>query len=126
MRPKKMFRAPMWGTFAAHDSPAFVRQLLSERALASSGYFDARAISRAIAEYPQVPRRSPWRMVLEMGLINVLATQLWHHVFNDGNMADLPHCRPTWPAAARPERDRWTAEHVPAAAGFDVAVGARH
>jgi asparagine synthase (glutamine-hydrolysing) len=30
------------------------------------------------------------RETLEMGLVGVLATQLWHHTFIDGSLADLP------------------------------------
>jgi asparagine synthase (glutamine-hydrolysing) len=32
------------------------------------------------------------RMSVEMGLVAVVGTQLWHHLFIDGNLADMP----TW------------------------------
>ena len=28
--------------------------------------------------------------MVEMGLVGVVATQLWHHTFIDGSLADLP------------------------------------
>jgi len=36
-----------------------------------------------------------------MGLVGVLATQLWHHTFIEGNLADLPSQATRWrrPAA---------------------------
>jgi asparagine synthase (glutamine-hydrolysing) len=96
MRPKKMFRAPMWGSFIGKDAPAFTQQLLSPQALAAAGYFDPQAIHRSIAEYPRMPRFSARRMVIEMGLMMVISTQIWHHTFIDASLADLPHWRPTW------------------------------
>ena len=35
-------------------------------------------------------RRSSQRVSLEMGLVGVVTTQLWHHTFLDGSLADLP------------------------------------
>jgi asparagine synthase (glutamine-hydrolysing) len=102
MRPKKMFRAPMWGAFVGSDAPAFVGQLLSPKALASSGYFDARAIRHALVQYAQLSPSSMRRLAIEMGLINVLATQIWHHTFIDASLADLPHWQPSWPSSAEP------------------------
>jgi asparagine synthase (glutamine-hydrolysing) len=32
------------------------------------------------------------RLSVEMGLVAVVATQLWHHLFIDGALSDLP----TW------------------------------
>ncbi len=104
MRAKKMFRAPMWGSFCGIVATEFVDQLLSPAALSDAGYFDLQSIARARAEYPRLHRLSPRRASLDMGLINVLATQLWHHTFIDGSLADLPSWRPTY---AKP------ATHVP-------------
>ena len=30
------------------------------------------------------------RILLEMGLVGVVATQLWHHTYQGGGLADLP------------------------------------
>jgi asparagine synthase (glutamine-hydrolysing) len=32
------------------------------------------------------------RLSVEMGLVAVVATQLWHHLFIDGSLSDLPTC----------------------------------
>jgi hypothetical protein len=40
-------------------------------------------------------KRSPIRVTLEMGLVGVIATQLWHQTFIDGNLADLPTSAPS-------------------------------
>lgn len=103
MRPKKMFRAPMWGSFCGFGAPEFVDQLLSPAALNDAGYFEPQAIARARAEYPRLNRFSPRRAALDMGLINVLATQLWHHTFIDGSLVDLPCWRPSY---AKPDTER--------------------
>ncbi len=107
MRPKKMFRAPMWGSFVGDDAPAFTRQLLSPESLEASGYFDPAAVQRALAQYPRMSRFSPRRVAVEMGMINVIATQIWHHTFIDPRLADLPHWRPD---ASFPN---WTAPSAP-------------
>src|SRR5207302_1843208 len=36
-------------------------------------------------------RRVAERVLLEMGLVGVIATQLWHQTFIDGSLADLPN-----------------------------------
>jgi asparagine synthase (glutamine-hydrolysing) len=38
------------------------------------------------------------RVAIELGLVAVLATQLWHHMFIDHNLADLPY---DWSGPAR-------------------------
>jgi asparagine synthase (glutamine-hydrolysing) len=40
--------------------------------------------------------RSLPRLSVEMGLAAVVATQLWHHLYIDGTLADLP----TWEGVA--------------------------
>ncbi|MBI3467780.1 MAG: asparagine synthase (glutamine-hydrolyzing) [Planctomycetes bacterium] len=101
MRPKKMFRAPMWGSFVDGHAPGFAMDLLSPQALAASGYFDSEAIQAALAQYPRLSQFSLRKLAVEMGLINVIATQIWHHTFIDGSLVELPHWRPAWPAAGR-------------------------
>jgi asparagine synthase (glutamine-hydrolysing) len=68
--------------------PAFVGQLLSEESLRRTGYFDAAAVHhwrRAFRELSGLPRLS-----VEGGLAAVVATQLWHHLYIDANLAELP------------------------------------
>jgi asparagine synthase (glutamine-hydrolysing) len=86
---KGMFRAPR-DSFFLRDAPEFVKQLLSEESLRRTGYFDAEAVTywrRAILD---MRSRSPKRSSIELGLVGVVATQLWHHLFIDGGLTSLP------------------------------------
>jgi asparagine synthase (glutamine-hydrolysing) len=88
-RPKGMFRAPL-DSFFDKVVPPFVDQLLSAESLKKAGYFDVAAVEtwrRAIQE-----RRVGFRQrsSVELGLVGVVATQLWHHIFIDSTLADLP------------------------------------
>ncbi len=93
-RPKTMFRAHMSGTFLGPDRPAWVDQLLSPESLRATGFFDAEGVRRAREVQLHKPRVSFQRFVLDMGLIGVIATQLWHHVYCGGRLADLPAWAP--------------------------------
>jgi len=96
-RRKAMFRAP-FDSFHGQDAPPFVEQLLSTQSLAKTGYFDPRAVHTWRAVSQQLGRRSLKRTALEMGLVAVISTQLWHHTFIDGTLADLPSWQPPAPA----------------------------
>jgi asparagine synthase (glutamine-hydrolysing) len=95
-RPKGMFRAPL-DSFFRHQVPPFVDQLLSEASLRRSGYFDIAAVQFWREQVRQ--RRLGWRqrVSVELGLVGVVSTQLWHHTFIDANLADLPAWSPTVP-----------------------------
>jgi asparagine synthase (glutamine-hydrolysing) len=88
-RRKAMFRAPL-DSFHLANTPAFVDELLSAESLRKTGYFDAAAVHH----YRNVSRHlrtgSNERISIEMGLVAVVSTQLWHHTFIDGSLADLP------------------------------------
>jgi asparagine synthase (glutamine-hydrolysing) len=88
-RRKAMFRAP-FDSFHLDRAPAFVEQLLSEESLRRTGYFDAQAVGQWRRGFRDLRARSAQRTSVEMGLVGVLATQLWHHTFLEGNLADLP------------------------------------
>jgi asparagine synthase (glutamine-hydrolysing) len=97
-RPKAMFRAPFANTFFTNP-PAFVDQLISEESLAKTGYFDA----RQVAHYRSIYKDYAWhgkgkKLVAEMGLTGVMATQLWHHTFLGGGLCELPAWSPGEPA----------------------------
>jgi asparagine synthase (glutamine-hydrolysing) len=96
-RHKAMFRAPFDSFHGAHVPP-FFDQLLSEVSLRKTGYFDAAAVHRWRAASREMRPGSSRRTALEMGLVAVISTQLWHHLFIDSTLADLPGCKP----AARP------------------------
>jgi hypothetical protein len=80
-------------------APPFVDQLLSEESLRKTGYFDPAAVAAARAAFPRL-RHGHKRMFIEMGLVAVMAKQLWHHQYIDSSLADLPGHRQTEPAAA--------------------------
>jgi asparagine synthase (glutamine-hydrolysing) len=88
-RRKAMFRAP-FDSFHDERVPAFVEQLLSEEALRRTGYFDAEAVRTWRQRYKGLRSGSLKRVSIEMGLVGVLATQLWHQTFIDSGLADVP------------------------------------
>jgi asparagine synthase (glutamine-hydrolysing) len=86
-----MFRAPFDSFFGdEHGLPGFVEQLLSEQSLQKTGFFDAQAVTRWSKAFRQMRPNSVRRLMIEMGLVGVLATQLWYHTFVDASLADLP------------------------------------
>jgi asparagine synthase (glutamine-hydrolysing) len=88
-RRKAMFRAPM-DSFHAANMPPFVDQLLSPESLAKTGYFDVESVQHWRQTFRQLRGGSGQRLSVEMGLVGVVATQLWHHQFIDASLADLP------------------------------------
>jgi asparagine synthase (glutamine-hydrolysing) len=96
-RRKAMFRAPM-DAFHLENAPPFVDQLLSPESLRKTGYFDPAAVHTWRTKLPALRPGSPKRTAVEMGLVGVTATQLWHQVFVDSSLADVP--RRTEPLAA--------------------------
>jgi asparagine synthase (glutamine-hydrolysing) len=99
-RHKVIFRAPL-DSFHVDPEPPFVAQLLSEESLRKTGYFDLAAVSRWRNDFRKMRPGSLPRFSVEMGLMAVVATQLWHHLFMGGGLAELPEWSsiPT-PAAA--------------------------
>ena len=105
-RPKHMFRAP----FAASlfDTPAdFVRDLMSPAALRETGYFDVAQFAK-LSKPTRTARRAKWRFFAGIGLVGVLATQLWHHLHIGGGLCELPRAAHelrakdrSWPPADR-------------------------
>lgn len=88
-RRKAMFRAP-FDSFHLEHAPAFVGQLLSTESLRRTGYFQPEAVEHWRKTFRNLRRRSMRRTAIEMGLVGVLSTQLWHHTFIDGSLAELP------------------------------------
>ncbi len=108
-RRKAMFRAPFdsfWGAAGA-DVPPFVEQLLSEESLHRTGYFDAQAVRHWRERFRTLRAGSSQRTSVEMGLVGVLATQLWHHKYLGGGLCELAGAdtRARSPAAARNGRE---------------------
>ncbi len=71
-------------------APPWVEQLLSEESLRQTGYFDAEAVTYWRKAFKTLRAGSSQRVSIEMGLVGVFATQLWHHTYIDGSLADLP------------------------------------
>jgi asparagine synthase (glutamine-hydrolysing) len=114
-RRKAMFRAPLDGFHTSH-LPTFVDQLLSPESLAKTGYFDPRAVTHWRQAFKQMRDQSNQRTMVEMGLVGVVATQLWHHTFIDGSLADLPSFGGDWRAAGGEKKS------VPALASAPVSL----
>jgi asparagine synthase (glutamine-hydrolysing) len=88
-RGKKMFRAP-FDSFHLEPAPAFVEQLLSEESLRRTGYFDPASVRHWRQAFRNLRSLSAQRVSVEMGLVGVIGTQLWHHLYIDGSLANLP------------------------------------
>ena len=88
-----MFRAPFDSFHASPGAPGppFVDQLLSEESLRKTSYFEPSAVALHRQAFRAMRPYSPQRVLLEMGLVGVIATQLWHQTFIDGSLADLPN-----------------------------------
>jgi len=87
-RGKVIFRAPL-DSFHI-ESARFVEQLLSEESLRRTGYFDVAAVHHWRRAFRALRAGSLPRLSVELGLAAVVATQLWHHLFIDDGLADLP------------------------------------
>jgi len=96
-RKKTMFIAPGDSFYAPHSNgngtakvSAVIDQLLSEESIRRAGYFDPKEVRRWRQAYARMWKFSVRRTSIEIGLAAVASTQLWHHLFIDGNLADLP------------------------------------
>lgn len=94
-RRKAMFRTPRDG-FHHNEAnlPRFVDQLLSEPSLRKTGYFDTKAVLHWRNAFRNMRENSAARVMVEMCLVGVVATQLWHHTFIDGTLAEIPAWSP--------------------------------
>ena len=92
-RPKKMFRAPFANSFLA-DPPDYVNQLLSEESLRKTGYFSPEQVAHYRTKYSDYRWGTGMRLIVEMGLTGVMATQLWHHLYLGGDLCQLPSWTP--------------------------------
>jgi asparagine synthase (glutamine-hydrolysing) len=88
-RQKAMFRAP-FDSFHLDVAPPFVEQLLSPESLGKTGYFDAAAVTHWRRKFRSIRINPAKRTTIEMGLVGVLSTQLWHHSYVDPSLCELP------------------------------------
>ncbi|APW60963.1 asparagine synthase (glutamine-hydrolyzing) [Paludisphaera borealis] len=93
-RPKTMFRASRSEAFFDKGRPAWVDQLLSRESLAKTGYFDPDGVIRERQALAGRLRFTPRRIIMDLSLTCVAATQLWHHTFFGGGLCDLPSWSP--------------------------------
>jgi asparagine synthase (glutamine-hydrolysing) len=91
-RTKTMFRANLGRAFVAPERPRWVDQLLSPDSLKATGFFEHPAVQLARDLQLRKPLWSLQRFALDMGLMGVLSTQLWHHLYCGGELCELP----TW------------------------------
>jgi asparagine synthase (glutamine-hydrolysing) len=99
-RRKAMFRAPSDGFHLTGGAETtFVDHLLSPESLRKTGYFDADAVTHWREAFKQLRYGSNQRTMIEMGLVGVVATQLWHHTYIDGSLCELPAWTAPQPAA---------------------------
>jgi asparagine synthase (glutamine-hydrolysing) len=102
-RPKTMFRASRSAAFLAPDRPGWVDQLLSPESLRATGWFDPVGVARERAAQVRYPAFTPKRIIMDLSLTCVIATQLWHHTFLGGGLCELP----VWePGTSNRERER--------------------
>jgi len=101
-RPKTMFRASRSEAFFDSGRPAWVDQLLSPESLRKTGYFDPEGVAREVAAHGRFPKFAPKRIIMDLSLTCVAATQLWHHTYLGGGLCDLPTWSPTRGEAASP------------------------
>jgi len=92
-RGKVIFRAPL-DSFHLDPEPAFVKDLLSPESLRRTGYFDEAQIRHWRKEYKTLRDQSLPRLSVEMALVAVVGTQLWHHTYIEGNLCELPSMAP--------------------------------
>jgi asparagine synthase (glutamine-hydrolysing) len=92
-RKKVIFRAPL-DSFHMDPEPPYVTQLMSEESLKRTGYFDPEAVKYWRQEFRKLRAGSLPRLSVEMGLAAIVATQLWHHLYIEGNLAEIPRWTP--------------------------------
>ncbi|MGF1579791.1 MAG: asparagine synthase (glutamine-hydrolyzing) [Gemmataceae bacterium] len=88
-RRKAMFRAP-FDSFHLGNPPKYVDQLFSRDSLIKSGYFDVDAVLHWREHFKKLNPRANQRLSIEMGLVGIFSTQLWHHLFIDSSLCELP------------------------------------
>ena len=88
-RPKHIFRANYSGSFLNGSAP-YVEQLLSEESLAKTGLFDPATVKQFRENLSRPHLRVGPHMLKEVGLVGVISTQLWHHLFISKNLCELP------------------------------------
>jgi len=95
LRPKHIFRAAYSASFF-DPTPEYVEQLLSPESLAKTGLFDPDTVSEFRRSLCRPHLRLGPHMLKEVGLVGVISTQLWYHLFVSPDLCHLP----AWQAPA--------------------------
>jgi asparagine synthase (glutamine-hydrolysing) len=77
-RPKQPYRAPDATSFMGAGAPAWVAEMVSERAVAEAGVFDPTAVGRLWRKVRSLPGDGPYCNADNMALVGVLSTGLLH------------------------------------------------
>ena len=92
---KLISEAPLPRDFFS-EFPSYARHLLSPESLRKTGYFDPQRVDHFCRHV-----NGPWNrnigrsLVIRQGLIGVLSTQLWHHLYVDASLCDLSSAAPS-------------------------------
>ena len=100
-RRKTMFRASRFDAFVGDRRPRWVDQLLSPESLKATGWFDPDAVARERYAQSRFLRITPRRIIMDLSLTCVIATQLWHHIYLGGGLCELP----TWDVRTKDEQE---------------------
>ncbi len=79
-RPKQPYRAPTSQCFFSKSGPDYVAQLLSEKAISQTGYFNPKRVAGLVSKC----RKQGGDLLSErenMAMVGILSTQLWDHFF---------------------------------------------
>ncbi len=77
-RPKKPYRAPIHRSFFNEQTPDYVGEVLSEKALNETGLFNPAAVSKLT---DRIQQGKPVGETDDMALVGIISTQLAHHHF---------------------------------------------
>jgi asparagine synthase (glutamine-hydrolysing) len=89
-RRKAMFRTPLDSFhLTGPDAPKWIQQVLSPESLKKTDFFDVEQVLYWRQRLPEM-RRDLKRTSVELGLSAVTATQLWHHLYISGDLAEMP------------------------------------
>jgi asparagine synthase (glutamine-hydrolysing) len=108
-RRKHGFHATFALTFLGPDRPRWVDELLSPPSLHRTGYFEPSAVEHVRALLTR--RRILPHYRLDIGMTAVVATQLWHHFFCGGGLAELPTWSPPDLSCCRGSSDYFPAKN---------------
>jgi asparagine synthase (glutamine-hydrolysing) len=81
-RVKQPYMAPDSNSFVQTDSPAYVKELLSEKALAKAGVFEPKQVAKLHAKCAKLADKH-LSFKDNMSFVAILSTQLLHHHYVD-------------------------------------------